>query len=441
MAKDVNGRDINTTSYIHSGEPNLNELHRAMDYNPLGQPVIRTQGSSSTSISGNGNVDAFGRQQIASPLTLFDSQHRYAQNDKFWTSTASGGTIVHDPNASVVEMTVDTTSGSTAIMETSRVFPYQPGKALEMFATFCMGEAQTNTCQRIGYFGNDNGIYVEKDGDTMYIVRRSRVTGTVVNTRIPQTDWNTATLDGNDSTGVTMDFTKSQILFIDIEWLGVGSVRVGFIIDGAFIVAHKFHHANLIDSTYMTTAALPIRYEISNQDVVANSTTLKHICSTVISSGGYSLTGKSYLSGRGLNYFVMSSVGTYYHLVSIRLDSTRLDDIVIPTAINVLTDSNQNIEFKLVLNASFVTPLVFANHSNGAVEYSITNSAVSGNGTELATNYVINKATGDLSSEVLRELQLSRTGNGPDILSLIATGDSPNVKATGNITWIEPLRG
>ena len=137
----------------------------------------------------------------------------------------------------------------------------------------------------------------------------------------------------------------------------------------------------------------------------------------------------------------MSSTGTYYHLASIKLNSARLDDIVIPRAINVLTDSNQNIEFKLVLNATFTTPLSFATHTNGSVDVSTTDSAVTANGTELATNYVINKSAGTLTEAQLRELQLSRSDSTPDVLSLIATGDSPNVKAAGNITWIEPLRG
>ena len=429
--------------YRHPVDTNLKKLHTAMEYNSLGQPIIRTSTGSSTGITGSGNVDAFGRQQVATPLTLFDSQHRYAQNDKFWTNTANDASITHDADASVVSMKVSDKNASEAIMETTRVFPYQPGKALEIFTTFCMGSSRTNTCQRVGYFGTANGIFLEKDDDTMYIVKRSSVTGSVVNTRIAQTDWNTDTLDGNGSTGITLDFTKSQIMFIDIEWLGVGTVRVGFVIDGAFVVAHKFHHANIIDSTYMTTAALPVRYEISNSALIGDSTevTLKHICSTVISSGGYSLTGKSYLAGRSLTYYTMSSVGTYYHLASIRLNSSRLDDIVIPTGINVLTDSNQNIEFKMVLNATFSTPLSFSTHANGAVDTSTTNSAVSSNGTELATAYVINKSTGELSAGQLRELQLSRSDSTADVLSLIATADSPNVKAAGNITWIEPLRG
>src|SRR6056300_1488205 len=146
------------STYQHPSDHNLQNLHGSMEYNALGQPVVRTTTGSSTSISGNGNVDAFGRQQVATPLTLFDSQHRYAQNDKFWTNTANDASITHDADASVVSVKVSDKNASEAIMETTRVFPYQPGKALEIFTTFCMGSSRTNTCQRVGYFGTANGI-------------------------------------------------------------------------------------------------------------------------------------------------------------------------------------------------------------------------------------------------------------------------------------------
>jgi hypothetical protein len=57
MPKDINGREINTTSYIHSEEPNLNELHRAMDYDSDGKPVIRVSiGDDDITITGNVNI-------------------------------------------------------------------------------------------------------------------------------------------------------------------------------------------------------------------------------------------------------------------------------------------------------------------------------------------------------------------------------------------------
>lgn len=420
----------NSTNYVHADEPNILNLHKAMEYNALGQPIIRTVAG-----GGTGGIDAFGRMQVAQPYTLFDSQHRYAENDKFYTFTAGAAVTSHDANASLVNMTVS--GAGTVVRETDRVFTYQPGKALEIFNTFTMGAGATGLTQRVGYFGVENGVYLEQADGELYLVLRSSTSGSVVENRVAQADWNTDTLDGNGNSRITLDITKSQIQFIDIEWLGVGTVRAGFVIDGAFVIAHKFHHANGITGTYMTTASLPIRYEITSTGPGA---TLKHICNTVISSGGFTPSGKSHTEGRGLTYYTMSTAGTYYHMVSIKLNSARLDDVVIPTDVNVMTDSNQNLQFKLVKNATFATPLTYSTHTNGTVEYSTTDSAVTNEGEVLLSGYVVNKGEPrGFSAEELRKLQLTRTGTS-DVLSIIVTPDSNNTKAAGNISWMEPLR-
>ena len=420
----------NSTNYVHADEPNILNLHKAMEYNALGQPIIRTVAG-----GGTGGIDAFGRMQVAQPYTLFDSQHRYAENDKFYTFTAGAAVTSYDADSSLVNMTVS--GAGTIVRETTRVFTYQPGKALEIFNTFTMGAGATGLTQRVGYFGVENGVYLEQVDGELYLVLRSSTSGSVVENRVAQADWNTDTLDGNGNSRITIDVTKSQIQFIDIEWLGVGTVRAGFVIDGAFVIAHKFHHANSITGTYMTTASLPIRYEITS---TGPSATLKHICNTVISSGGFTPSGKSHTEGRGLTYYTMSTAGTYYHMVSIRLDSARLDDVVIPTDVNVMTDSNQNLQFKLVKNAAFATPLTYSTHTNGTVDYSTTDSAVTSEGEVLLSGYVVNKGEPrGFSAEELQKLQLTRTGTA-DVLSIIVTPDSNNVKAAGNISWMEPLR-
>lgn len=433
-------RADNSTNYVHSDEPNLLNIHKAMDYNALGQPILRTmQGIG----DGFGNADAFGRQKVAEPYTLFDSQHRYAKNDKFWELTATSGTATHDANASLVNMNVTADNGSSVIMESKRVFPYQPGKALEIFATFTMAASATGRRQRVGYFTTNNGVFLEKDGDTVYLVLRSYVSGSLVENRVAQDNWNGNKLNGTGETPITLDLEKSQILFIDIEWLGVGSVRCGFVINGAFILAHTFNHANLITGTYMTTAALPVRYEITNTSATSGAATLKHICSSVIINGGYKPSGKQRTAGRGLTYYTAATAGTFYHLVSIRLDSARLDDVVIPDEYNVMTDSNQNLQYKLVLNATFASSLVFSDHSEGTVEYSTTDSAVTAEGTTLTTGYIVNKGEAGKALMDLNELQLTRDGgtSTANILSLICTADNNNVKMTGNIGWFEPMRG
>jgi hypothetical protein len=120
------------------------------------------------------------------------------------------------------------------------------------------------------------------------IVRRTYTSGASVDDPILQSAWNGDKLDGTGASGYTLDPTKSNILFMDLEWLGVGAVRVGFVIDGKFITAHTFYNANSLTTVYMQTANLPIRYEIEVTSALAAGTyTLQQICSTCMSEGGY----------------------------------------------------------------------------------------------------------------------------------------------------------
>ena len=225
-----------------------------------GQPI------SVTTDPGTGNksaaLDAFGRLRVSNPFTLFDSSHRYKDNNLWSTSTASGGAAVFNANEGLVDLNVTTTSGSKVYRETTKVFSYQPGKSLLVMTTFVMSPAKANLQQRVGYYGAANGLYLElggAGGSVLSFVERSSVSGSLAETKVAQSAWNYDKMDGTGPSGMTLDITKAQILWMDIEWLGLGTVRLGFVIDGKFILCHQFHHANLITSTYITTASLPLR--------------------------------------------------------------------------------------------------------------------------------------------------------------------------------------
>jgi hypothetical protein len=148
-------------------------------------------------------TDAFGRLRISEPFTLFDSSHRYSDNGLWETSIASGGTTTFNANAGLVDLAVTTTSGSKVYRETAKVFSYQPGKSLLILNTFVFNPAQTNLRQRVGYFGDDNGIYIELANSTLSFVERSSVTGSVTETHVAQANWSVDKLDGTGPSGLT----------------------------------------------------------------------------------------------------------------------------------------------------------------------------------------------------------------------------------------------
>ena len=386
--------------------------------------IISTSGSpSGTNILTNLPMlaDAFGRLRVSNPLTLFDSSHRYRDNGLWNTSTASGGAAVFSANEGLVNLNVTAASGSEVLRETTKVFSYQPGKSLLVLNTFVMAPAQNNLRQRIGYFGLDNGLYIQLENvagnPVVSFVERSLVTGIVTETRISQlggvygvgdTGWNIDKLDGSGPSGVTLDITKAQILFMDVEWLGEGTIRLGFIIDGNFILCHKFNHANLIASTYITTASLPLRYEITNTGITASASTLKQVCSTVISEGGYELRGAQQAIGIPINAPIsFAAANTYYPIVGVKLTATKLDAIVILTAISILGLGNgKNYAWRVVQGGVISGGAWVPVGVDSAVEYNITGTSATG-GRILAQGYVNSSNQGSPSINILKEALFS----------------------------------
>ena len=129
----------------------------------------------------NNTVDAFGRLRTSMPVTMFDSQNRYAKDAAYDTQTATGGTVTYVNNQSALALAVTTSSGSTARTQTFRVFPYQPGKSFLTMQTFSMAAAQTNLTQRVGLFDTNNGVYLERAGSTTSFVIRTYTSGAVSN--------------------------------------------------------------------------------------------------------------------------------------------------------------------------------------------------------------------------------------------------------------------
>jgi len=293
-----------------------------------------------------GAIDAFGRARSSSPYTLFDSQNRYEKNDLFAESTATGGTVTYDANSSTVSLNVTASSGSEVVRQTYRSFSYQPGKSLLVMNTFVMPVASSGQRIRIGYFNTQNGVFLERDSAAVYITRRTYVSGAAVDTRVAQADWNGDRLDGTGDSGYTLDLTKAQIFWEDFEWLGVGSVRCGFVINGQTIICHTFNNANNLTSVYMTTAILPVRYEITN--ISASSiATLKQICSTVISEGGYEK--KVALNVARMTTANASIGSSFVPLVSLRLASGRTGAVIVPDGYSVLPTASASVTFEVVL--------------------------------------------------------------------------------------------
>ena len=397
-------------------------------------------------------TDAFGRLRVSNPFTLFDSQNRYQINDKFNTSntgTANANTF-YIAHQSAIDLNVGTASNDSVKRETKRVFAYQPGKSLLIMNTFAMANAQNNLTQRVGYFNTDNGIFLEKSNNDIYIVLRSNSTGTITETRVAQANWNKDVFDGTANSFATnvghggLDTTNTNIFWTDIEWLGVGDVRCGFVVDGLMVPAHIFHNDNIRKVPYMTTALLPIRYEIFNTGTTENNSTLKQICSTVISEGGYQLQGRPKSVGHNVNAAVtLTTAGVEYTALSIRLKSERSDAIVLPKDVNILGISTNptRIKYKVILNANTSGGTWVSAGDDSAVQYNLGTS-VDGSGDVLASGYipVTNQSAGSINlADDIFKYQLERnsfTGTNTTF-NIVLSGATNGDQAVASLGWEE----
>jgi hypothetical protein len=441
-----NGRMTNPTDGINESNKKLTRIHEQLccvnsNLGTLNQGI--TFGAST-------NFDSFGRLRVSEPFTLFDSSHRYDDNDLWATATATSGAAVFNTNQGLVDLNVTAASGSSVTRESIKTFSYQPGKSLLVLNTFVMSAPKTGLTQRVGYYGTDNGFYLEQVNSTIQFVRRSIVTGVVVNTPVLQSAWNGDKLDGTGPSGLTLDLTKAQILWMDLEWLGVGSVRMGFIINGEYIVCHTFHHANLITSTYITTASLPIRYEIFNTAGTSGASTLKQICSTVLSEGGYELRGKQKSVGTSITSpRTFAVAGTYYPIVGIRLLSTRLDAIVVASAVSILGLGNsKNYQWRIVNGDVAISGGSWVPAGgDSSIEYNITGTSTTG-GRVLASGFVNSSNQGSPSINILKEAlfanQLERNGlSGVPyefVIEMAVATTSGGESAYASIDWEEISR-
>jgi hypothetical protein len=400
------------------------------------EPTVIGGGDGSTA------YDAFGRLRVSNPYTLFDSSNVMSKNTLFDESTSGSATVTYTSNKSTVNLNVTEVSGDKVITQSKRVMSYQPGKSLLILNTFVMNTQTENLEQRVGTFDANNGIFFEDTGTGYQIVRRTYTSGSSVDTAVAQSSWNGDKLDGTGASGYDLDPTKATIMFADYEWLGMGSVRVGFVIDGKLIVAHTFLNANNLDTVYMQTANLPIRYEIEVTDTLAAGTyTLQQVCSSVQSEGGYAPQGlRQSIGTASLSGVNLTTAGTFYNLATIRIKSGRPYAVIVPIDIKASAISNSDFEVKIIRNATPSTAFSYTSYSDN-VEYDLTGTKTITGGTVVGQAYLSGKGANNLTfaqDGFNFDYQIGQTIAGvSDTYTLCAKGASNGDDICGAIKWVD----
>lgn len=267
--------------------------------NPNNYQKVSSEGAATVRFSeGEPVISAFGGIVVDQEEGV--QQYKFAYNETtqdFLDQTSGGGTISYVSNESAVLLDTNGTASGAYAKRTSHFYhPYQPGRGIICKMSIVVGDSgKTNVRRRWGLFDDNDGLFFELDGTTLYVVQRSSTTGSPVDTRIAQSSFNEDKLDGSGSEGLVLDLTKTQLFWIDYQWLGVGRVRFGiFDESGNRKVAHVVGNTNSISVPYMHTGTLPVRLECENTGTAASSSELKWICGAVESSGKTRRQTRSY---------------------------------------------------------------------------------------------------------------------------------------------------
>jgi hypothetical protein len=380
------------------------------------------------------------RLKVAPFQTVFFNTFQYGKETDVWDERIVGvGTATHNVSASNVVMQVGSTAGSKIIRQTKNVMRYIPGRPATLAFAIRLEQPKVGIRRRFGLFDDYNGAYFEDDGGTYSYVIRTSTTGITTEIRVGRDEWNGEKFDGNGWTGVTADPTKQQMISINYEWYGAGTVDFAWLMAGETVKSHTFYNSNNQDKVWCSTPFLPIRLEIENVTGVAGTHYMYQGSNSLIQEGEPEKLGTLLSISNPITGTTMASANTYYPIISIRLKSNNLTGVMLLRSLQAATDDNTNVYWQLLQNAT-LTGGTWVNHPdpNSFMQYNITQTAVSG-GSDLLSGFVINGSGALVDLDDKAALQLGRSGIGTisDTYTLVCASPNTNKKALAVLNWIE----
>jgi len=422
-------RNPNSTNYIHADEPNLLNLHKAMEYNAIGQPVLRANVNLVGSGEGSGvssSIDSKGRLKVQTQETIFFNTFQYGKETDVWDeSTANGGSAVFDTSFSQVRMQVTNQLGSKVIRQTCNVQRYTPGRTQSVAFAVRLQTPATGTVTGEPQYAC---VIINSDGATPTVER------------IYRKDWNGDKLDGTGPSGITANPQAQQLVMMDYEWYGAGQVVFMFVMNGLPRVIHTFNHGNRLQSPWAKTPFLPIRLEIENLTGAAGTHYLWQGSNSILAEGSVEKLGIAESILTPLTGINMPSANTFYPIVSIRIKSTALTGIVLPTYFQAGTLDNTDIYYKLIRNATVNGTWVNHPDPNAFTQYNYTSTGAITNGVELSAGMITSGAGAGqirVDTDTVYQLGRSSLGTVSDTLTLAIAAKNANKNAVATMTWIE----
>lgn len=385
------------------------------------------------------NYDAFGRLRVSEPFTIFDSKQLFDNQPLFWDDqevSGSGTNSVWSKDKASSVISVSATTAGRRLRQTFRRFNYQPSKSQKVEMTFSGMATASGITKRVGQYDDDNGIFLESADGVVNLVIRSKVTGSVLENRVAQTSWNYDKFDGDGGSGLVLDIDQAQILSFDYEWLGTGTVAIGFVINRKRYYAHLFHQANINQGVYMSTPNLPLRYEIIN-DGTGAADDFECVCSSVVSEGGQEDNGILQHASTGGTHLDANTIDQLYAVIGMRLKTSHIGAAIKLVSHSIIALTNDDFEVVFVWNPTVAGTFTYADKTNSCLQVAFGDSTntVSGGFQE---DGAMSKAESPVVREPNNSLVLGSAIDGTvDELVMCVRPFSANADIEGTVTWRE----
>lgn len=394
------------------------------------------------------NIDSKGRLKVQTQETIFFNTFQYGKETDVWDESAvTGASATHDPAYSQVRMDVSGTIGSKVIRQTRNTQRYTPGRQQSIAFAMRFQAPTVGIRRRIGMFNSiTDGFYFEDCGTRDAGTNLPQYACVVVNSgmstteRVYRADWNGDKLDGTGVSGITIDFSKQQLFMFDYEWYGAGNITFSVVINGLPRVFHTIYNGNRLSSPWAVTPFLPIRVEIENLTGVAGTHSVWQGSNSLLTEGTVEKLGIAESILTPLTGINMSSANTFYPIISIRLKSTALQGIVLPSYFQAGTVDNTDIYYKLLRNATVNGTWVDHPDPNAFTQYNYTSTGAITDGSELTSGLLTaGGAAGAIPLDQATVYQIGRgsLGTVSDTITLAIAAKNANKNAVANMTWIE----
>jgi hypothetical protein len=302
----------------------------------------------------------------------------------------------------------------------------------------------------VGYYDANNGVFFDLNGTSqgatgyMAVTVRSNVSGSVVDTAVLSTSWSIDKFDGTGPSGLTVNWAYPQQFVIDLQWLGVGTVRFGLRLAGTLYYCHQVNYPNTsFTPPYINTATLPFHWAIYNTALTGSSTSIYAVCGVVISEGGNQYPASYQFSVN--NGVSAVTAGTATPILSISpkttFNSIRNKIFNVLQSVEILSGGGENCLWQLIYNGTLSGAAFSSVSTNSGMNYDVSAASISG-GTVVASGYIIGGAKSDniiVPPNAVAKLPftLDITGSVPDNYTLVVTSFTSTTAINAAISWTE----